>query len=416
MPVGRAPYFIQEHYLVRNPYPRLERDRLDLAKDGSEYSRVHAKYHPSLRRIARQFGYYDLFLIDNETGRIVYTVSKEPDFGTSLVKGPYRNTALAKAFQACRDNPDVDAACLTDFEDYEPSLGAPAAFMASPINDGDRRVGVLALQLSIDEIDRVVSGNHGWEKDGLGKTGDSGIVGPDFLMRTNSRGYVDDPEKHLARMRARGVPEKQIARIRAYKTTALQQMVKLPSVVAALKGEEGLRTQPGSSGARSLIAYGPLRVPGLHWTIASRMDEAEALAAVVEMRNKMLIWGLAVLLITAFVALMASRAIVRPLQVLAGASKKVAAGDLTVEVPVTSKDEIGSLSATFNSMVKDLRASAELTSAQAEATKLRARLDAMHSEIGAALVQSQDFNDMMKRCAEALHGRCGRSFRAYLDA
>ena len=48
---------------------------------------------------------------------------------------------------------------------------------------------------------------------------------------------------------------------------------------------------------------------------------------------------------------------------------------------------------------------------QAEAaTKLRARLETMHSEIGAALVQSQDFDAMMQQCAEALLRGVGAEF------
>ena len=115
----------------------------------------------------------------------MYSALKKPDFGTTLIRGPYKGTALARAFESCRDSADADPVCLTDFAAYEPSMGAPAAFMASPIDDRNKRVGVLAFELSLDEIDRVVSGNNGWEKDGLGKSGDSGIVGPDFLMRTN---------------------------------------------------------------------------------------------------------------------------------------------------------------------------------------------------------------------------------------
>jgi signal transduction histidine kinase/DNA-binding response OmpR family regulator/HPt (histidine-containing phosphotransfer) domain-containing protein len=395
MPVGRAPYYMQSWYLLRNRYPRGERDRLDDAGDGSEYSRVHARYHPALRRIAWTFGYYDLLLMDNETGRIVYSVVKEPDFATSLVLGPYRNTALARAFQQCRDSGQVDAICLTDFESYEPSLGAPAAFIATPIDDGPDRVGVLAFQLSIDEIDRVVSGNHGWEQDGLGKTGDTGVVGPDFLMRNNSRGFVEDPDAHIARLRARGMPEAKLNRIRAFKTTALQQEVRLASVEAALAGKEGSGLQIGSSGGRSLISYGPVRIPGVHWTIASRMDEREALTPVWQMRLKLMLWTLLLMGITSVVALLATRAMVSPLQVLAVASRKLAAGDFTVQVPVKSKDELGMLSSAFNSMVA-ARKEAD------QATRRRAQLDAMHSDIGAALVQSQGFTEMMQQCAEAL--------------
>ncbi len=38
--------------------------------------------------IVATIGYYDLFLIDIETGDIVYTVTKETDFATNLNDGP----------------------------------------------------------------------------------------------------------------------------------------------------------------------------------------------------------------------------------------------------------------------------------------------------------------------------------------
>ena len=69
MPVGRAPYYIQNQYLIKNPYTKDQRYRLLDSKDGSQYSHIHSKYHPALLRIASKFGYRDFFLIDNETGR-----------------------------------------------------------------------------------------------------------------------------------------------------------------------------------------------------------------------------------------------------------------------------------------------------------------------------------------------------------
>ena len=121
----------------------------------------------------------------------------------------------------------------------------------------------------------------------------------------------------MARMRARGVSEEKINRLRAYKSTALQQEVRLPSVIAALAGKEGAGVQLGSAGGRSLISYGPLRIPGLHWTIASRMDEAEALTEVDKMRTRLILWALAMMAVACLLATLATRAIVRPLEALA---------------------------------------------------------------------------------------------------
>ncbi|MBI4891644.1 MAG: response regulator, partial [Acidobacteria bacterium] len=403
LPDGRAPFYLQNQYLVKNPFEREKRDQLNMAGDSSRYSRVHQKYHQSFRRVARQFGYYDFLLIDSATGRIVYNVAKEPDFATGLITGPYRDSGLARAFVASRESRNPDEAHIVDFAPYEPSLGSPAMFISSPIQDGPRQVGVVVFQLSIHQLDRMVSGDHGWERDGLGKTGDTGIVGPDYLLRTNARAYVDDPEGQIKRMRARGVPEATLHRIRAYKTTALQQEVRLPSVSAALAGEEGQGVQIGSSGGRSLISYGPLKIPGLHWTVAARMDEQEALRAVAEMRQLTRLWATLLLILVAVVAILATRAFVKPVQMLASAAARVSVGDLTVQVPVVSNDEVGALAVIFNKMVGEVRQSSE-------ATSRRARLDAMQAQVGNALLEMQDFEDMARACAEAVQHGLGTVF------
>ena len=50
---------------------------LDNAGDGSSYSKVHEFYHQTIRSYLEKFGYYDIFLVDDETGYVVYSVFKE---------------------------------------------------------------------------------------------------------------------------------------------------------------------------------------------------------------------------------------------------------------------------------------------------------------------------------------------------
>jgi class 3 adenylate cyclase len=49
------------------------------------------------------------------------------------------------------------------------------------------------------------------------------------------------------------------------------------------------------------------------------------------------------------------RSLLRPIRILSGAMSKVAASDLSVQVPVTSNDEVGELTGQFNRMVEGLR-------------------------------------------------------------
>lgn len=359
LPVGRGAYILQNAFIVQNPYVSGEKKKLNSSDEVLRYSLVHTVTHPLFRSYVEEFGYRDLFLVDVRSSRVVYSVEKEVDFGTSLQIGPYRNTALARVVKQARDTSDSNDVVLADFEMFEPSYGAPTAFAATVVRDNNELVGVLAIQLGTDEIDRVASGDRGWERDGLGKSGDSGIVGSDYLLRSNARGFIQRREEALTQMRARKVPENVIRRITAYGSTALQQEVRLPSVEAAIRGEEGTGVQIGSAGRAALVSYMPLNIPGLHWTIASRIDLAEALQPVEQFRNRLLWCGFIVLIATIAIALLLTRAICQPVMRLVDASERVCASQFDVQVPVETHDELGLLSQTFNRMITSIREKTE---------------------------------------------------------
>jgi hypothetical protein len=65
------------------------------ASDSNEYSRVHARRHPLLRRLVTTMRDENLLLISPE-GNIVYSVSKAPDCGTNLTVGPYSKSSLTR--------------------------------------------------------------------------------------------------------------------------------------------------------------------------------------------------------------------------------------------------------------------------------------------------------------------------------
>ncbi|MGA7411499.1 MAG: response regulator [Bryobacteraceae bacterium] len=358
---------LQYSYIVKNPFSRDRRRDFNEAPGETEYDRVHAKYHPQLRRTVQELGWRDLYLIDDKTGRIVYSVAKDPSFGTSLESGPYKNSGLAKVFAMAEAAADRDAVFFSDFESFEPAMGAAAAFVASPIWDGRERLGVLVFQVSNAEFDRVVSGNRNWERDGLGKTGDTRIVGADFMLRSNERGFIENPDRYFAEtMAMRKLSAEGKMRTRAFGTTALQQEVRLPSVKMGLAGQEGTIIELGLEDRQKLVSFGPLNILGTHWMMASQIDLDEALAPVYDLRHRLRLWGLIIALLTALAALGLTRVIVKPVERLLHAAERVGAGDLSVNVPVTSKDELGKLTGTFNKMVKDIREKVDETRRQAD--------------------------------------------------
>ncbi len=362
LPFTPAAVQLQYLYIVKNPNSQGHRDELANAGDGSNYSSVHEKYHHAFQSIIKKFGYYDLYLVDYDTGRIVYDVTKDRDFGTSLKDGPYRDSNLAKVVKQCLATNNVDDVFFSDFEPYEGAQGEPTQYVASPIWDGQERLGVFALQLSTAAIDDVMTGKRGWERDGLGHSGESVIIGSDYLLRTNARQYLENPAAYLARLKANGVPEVNLDRIRTYNTTILQTSAKFPSITAALQGKEGtvIERNVRGKGTASLVSYMPLHIEGLHWAIASRMYLDEALKPVSEMQRLFSWWGAGLLLLTVITAWFMTRQILRPINALVAAAERVAAGDLTARVEWKYKDELGVLSDTFNAMTKSIREKTEL--------------------------------------------------------
>jgi class 3 adenylate cyclase len=361
LPFTSAALHLQYSFIAKNPFPRERRREMESSGDDSEYSRVHSKYHRSFRRIIEKFGYYDLYLIDDDSGNIVYDVTKYRDFATSLLQGPYRDGNLAKLVKRCLKTENPDDVFFSDFEPNEASRGEPTQYVASPIFSGQERIGVFALELSTAAIENVMTGNRGWERDGLGKTGESAIIGSDYLLRTNARSFLEDPNWFLVRLKTLGVPEDTLNRIRTFKTTILQIKYEAPSVTEALQGKEGSTIESPVLGRQLVVSsYMPLHIEGLNWIIEARMKLSEAIQPVTELRRLFSWWGAGLLLLALVGAWLMTRQILRPVNALVQAAERVGKGDLNTEVQWKWKDELGVLSDTFNSMTRSIREKTEV--------------------------------------------------------
>jgi hypothetical protein len=157
---------LQYMYIKTNINPLGAKHALDSANDASTYSQLHQKYHPVLRDFLQKFGYYDIFLVDANTGNVVYTTFKELDFATSLKDGAYADSNLGEAFRRANAATAKDSIQFVDFEQYLPSYDAAASFIAAPIYDGNEKLGILIFQMPLDKINAVMA-----ERSGMGETG-----------------------------------------------------------------------------------------------------------------------------------------------------------------------------------------------------------------------------------------------------
>ena len=134
---------------------------------------------------------------------------------------------------------------------------------------------------------------------------------------------------------------------------ALSRRVDNPAVTDALQGGAG-SVRFTSGGSDTIAGYA--QVPSLGWAITVREDADQALAGVDALRNT----GIAVLVcgavLLAACAFLLARLEVRPLGALAGAARRVAAGDLSTRVAPSGATEVASVGEAFNLMVDRLDA------------------------------------------------------------
>ncbi len=331
---------LQYHFIQDNPHPLGSKENLDRhPSDVSGYGRLHELIHPVIRNYLRLFTYYDIFLVDIDSGTIMYTVFKELDFTTSLTTGPYSDTNFGEDFRTAAAFPRGDQFALVDYRQYTPSYEDPASFIASPIFDGDRKIGVAMFQMPIGRLNEIMG-----ERAGLGKTGESYIVGPDFLMRSDS--YLDPDHRSV---------------IQSFHHPDTGK-VDTEAVRLALTGKTGVGILTSYHGEQVLAAYCPIQVGGFTWALVTEIKRSEALAATLDMALlSSLIAILGVVLIVGG-GLWVARSIQRPVLEVHQALGALAQGDVSVKVEHISKDEIGGMANACRHMVDINREMAESVS------------------------------------------------------
>jgi signal transduction histidine kinase/ActR/RegA family two-component response regulator len=247
-----------------------------------------------------------------------------------------------------------------------PLTNQPTITVATPLfadAGRGRRVGVLAANLALGRIDRIVLG-----RTGLGESGATYLVGRDHRF------------VHQILNAPRGGRE-----------------VHSEGIDAALAGRSGTGLYDDYRGRPVVGLYRWLPNPEAAMIVEMSQDEAFAPARRLAVSTGLI--GLGIVALLSIGIYLAARRIARPILTIADTATAVAAGDLTREAPVTSRDEIGTLARAFNDMTHRLRETLEgLEERVAERTQeLRLQhgeLTALH-EATLGVMQRLDIEDLL---------------------
>ena len=371
---------LQYLYVSHNPYRTGHKLNLDHAGDNSSYSSSHRRFHPTIRDYLLQFGYYDIFLVDSESGHIVYSVAKEVDYGTSLLDGPYKDSNIAKVFREANAAKKSDVTITTDFEHYYPSYDASAAFIASPIFDGEKKIGILIFQMPVEQINLIMTSFLAWGDVGLGSSGETYLIGPDFKLRNQSRFFIEDRINYFRMIEEVGLPAKLIEKINNLNTTIGLQSVRTLGTQDAMAGNTDTRIFEDYRGVEVLSSYKPMQLEGFQWAIMSEIDKNEAFSHIYFLRNVVGVCYVLMILIIILIVYYFSNHITSPLNKLTQYANELAEHDFSqrrsssmseeIASISTSVNEVGILSKTFLHMEKELGVSVQ-NLMQTTATKER---------------------------------------------
>ncbi|MBT3236931.1 MAG: hypothetical protein HN353_13330 [Bdellovibrionales bacterium] len=372
---------LQYNYIVANDNPLGSKEILDFASTGSSYDTVHQKFHPSFRKFLKQFGYYDIFLVDHQTGNIIYSVFKELDYTTSLNSGSFSKTNFAETYLRAANANSQNFVSVSDLAHYFPSYEAPAGFIASPIFDGTKKIGVLLFQIPVNKIDAIMTNEKQWLANGMGTTGETYLVGQDHLMRSLARLFSENQEEYFKQQRKINISEKSLAQLKRQDGTTLRQKNSDIGVNRALQGETGTTVYEDYRGVSIISAFAPLKIGGFTWAINSVIELQEALAPITAVKHTvwaLLLVSIIVIFITAWVL---ARQIAQPIKggiselqnsttqlvalstVIRASSNSLSSGvtssAASLEETVSSMEEINSMVASND---KDARDSVQLAS------------------------------------------------------
>jgi len=200
---------------------------------------------------------------------------------------------------------------------YSLSLEQALVTVSTPIRDEKGNlIAVLAGNLNLDEITQIMM-----QGSGLTRTKETYLVNKFNFMITESR---------------------------LEPGSLMRRAIYTEGTKNALSGKSGVDQYKNYRGVQVFGAYSWL--PDYELAILTEIDAAEALAPVLEFRNRMVIILVIVILLVALIGIMVSRTITGPVRKLITGIEEFGRGVLDKRIDVPSADEIGQLADTFNRM------------------------------------------------------------------
>lgn len=208
------------------------------------------------------------------------------------------------------------------FVDFERTRDGKIILIAAPINIDGVFLGALVGRMGADEIDQILL-----DRSGLGDTGETYIVNRDRLMVSESR-FIDN--------------------------AVFSKRVDTHPVVECF--DNNAQVVGLYNDYRDIPIFGSSYC--FDWfVLLTEIDESEVISPILTLQDRIIEAGIIIMLVMSALAFVLSRRISQPLVKLQKAANEIAGGNFGVRTEITTNDEIGKLSESFDAMSKKLEES-----------------------------------------------------------
>jgi PAS domain S-box-containing protein len=339
-------------YIVKNNKPPDLKHLMNRSDaDASSYGDVHAEYHPFFRNIMNRFRYSDIYLIDNTSGDIIYSVRKKLDFATNLIEDTYSNSGLSRAYKYAAAAVNSDFTIIEDLEHYYPSTLEPELFIASPVYEGTEKRGVLVFRISVSYIDDMLHRAGSDEINDLSKSFRINIVGSDMYLRNNDTRLINDKEGFIKLLKKTKADIGTVNKIDSYSTSALIQNISKELISDAGDGYKGQGIYKDITRDDILCTYTPLNIKGLNWIMVVQADKKELLQSSGNFLFLLIVIGLVLVIISSFAGRLYGRKISYRINKINDALITLSKGEIFDEMTNSQYDELGNTTEAANKIM-----------------------------------------------------------------
>lgn len=233
----------------------------------------------------------------------------------------WKNCKSTRYFQAASDL-EPSEIYISDIL-HSPSWDGRVVYWGKAIYSGwNEFSGVVVIDLDYDKIIEIVK-----------------------RIRVGEQGYaflIDQQGRSIAHPQY----EPYAFRMEDYPSSTLQDLIKKMMEGGSAWDEYSFQ------GEKKMAAFAP--VPSLGWSLAATIprDELRREAHAIQARVVQVVLG--ALLFSALAVSLLTYFLLHPVRSLVSATNRIAKGDLTQEIPVKTRDELGDLSLSFNHMIRNL--------------------------------------------------------------